>query len=574
VPITVACPSCSRRGTIPDGTTASAVTCPACGTAIRLVSARSDSASAGLASATPQAPISPPALHVRSALSPTSTTPAPQASAAITRLLVVLVGIVIVGCSAVLFALVELLHRGVPSGSQDKATADSIATPAPTETKATTPSVADRAKDSGEPADKTAKSPADRPELSPAPAPRVLTTTEIVDRCDRSVANIQGKASGGTGFLVRRHLLATNAHVIEHDFSEDIEGRFPSAPDTHQGPFKAEIVYEDSARDLAFLRVKADLPALEVAPTYKYVKGEDVLTIGCPGAITGTLQNAVSRGVMSTKVTYEGQPYFQLGMPVNHGNSGGPVFDSRGRVIGVVTLKEIVREAVSYCVPVEDLDLAIRKVESQGADGDQRAESQHRAELAFALLTEAGATYAGVLDVQRVIFENIPDLIMPPRGGDLATFDERVKGKDDLLYATLPGEASIVQQDPQAPAALRKRIDELAKNYSAMKSLFHRPGASLSRYKTKVKQLKAKHLELVESIRGILKIEVPEPYLAALQDDNAEGLVIVIGDGAQVPPGVRPDLRDRFNIAPPPGLRDRSGLPPASPRDSSPKRGH
>src|SRR6202044_2859571 len=147
-------------------------------------------------------------------------------------------------------------------------------------------------------------------------------------------------------------IVATNAHVIEGEFISNLEIRFPSAPAGKQGPLQAELLYEDPKRDLAFLAVATDLPSTEVAPSYSFVKGEDILVIGNPGlGDEVVLENAISRGVMSSKMVIEGKNFLQMSMSINPGNSGGPVFDSSGRVIGVATLKATKAEAVAFCIP-------------------------------------------------------------------------------------------------------------------------------------------------------------------------------------------------------------------------------
>src|SRR5262249_5163379 len=160
-------------------------------------------------------------------------------------------------------------------------------------------------------------------------------------------------------------IVATNSHVIDDEFVSSLEVRFPSAPDGKQGPYPAELLYEDPRRDLAFLKVASDLPAIEVAPSYTFVKGEDVTVIGNPGLGEDVvLENAISRGVMSSKADLDGQHYLQLSIAVNPGNSGGPVFDSAGRVIGVVTLKSTKTEAMAFSIPVEEVRAAMAKVGS------------------------------------------------------------------------------------------------------------------------------------------------------------------------------------------------------------------
>jgi hypothetical protein len=65
---------------------------------------------------------------------------------------------------------------------------------------------------------------------------RVLTTEEIARFYEPSVALIKGKKGSGTGFVARAGIVATNSHVIDGERIKDIEVRFPSAPETKQGP--------------------------------------------------------------------------------------------------------------------------------------------------------------------------------------------------------------------------------------------------------------------------------------------------------------------------------------------------
>ena len=133
------------------------------------------------------------------------------------------------------------------------------------------------------------------------------TTAEIVARCEPSVALIKGHASSGTGFVVKPGVVATNAHVIDGEFISNLEIRFPSAPEGKQGPFPAELLFEDPRRDLAFLGVASDHSAIEIAPSYSFVKGDDVMVIGNPGLGDDVvLENAISRGVMSSKQSSRG----------------------------------------------------------------------------------------------------------------------------------------------------------------------------------------------------------------------------------------------------------------------------
>jgi S1-C subfamily serine protease/HEAT repeat protein len=217
-----------------------------------------------------------------------------------------------------------------------------------------------------EPTDR-AGSPPSKPGERTAATSAPLTTAQIVARVEPSVAVIRGKRSSGTGFLVRPGVLVTNAHVIEGEVTRNLEIAFPSAPEGQRGPAGAELISKDTKRDLAFLKVNTSLPPLEIAEAYRYQKGDDVLVIGNPG-IGGkvVLENAVSRGVMSTRTEIEGQPFYQLGIALNPGNSGGPVVDLAGKVIGVASRKASNLEGTAFSIPVEDLRLAVGKISSQG----------------------------------------------------------------------------------------------------------------------------------------------------------------------------------------------------------------
>ena len=241
------------------------------------------------------------------------------------------------------------------------------------------------------------REPAGRPDPG-----RILSSAEIAAESEPSIAMITGDGSVGTGFLVRPGIIATNSHVIDDEFLSSVRVRFPSAEKALQGPMTAELLYEDTRRDLAFLRVKSSLPPLRIASTYTFRKGEDVTAIGNPGAGGELiLENAISRGLMSTKTSMEGQRYYQLGISVNPGNSGGPVFNSSGEVIGVVTRKSAQQEALAFCIPVEDLNLAIDKVVTFPQNAIDRQQSHHRVILTVKGLGGGGTLYSTAIAFAR-----------------------------------------------------------------------------------------------------------------------------------------------------------------------------
>jgi S1-C subfamily serine protease len=146
-----------------------------------------------------------------------------------------------------------------------------------------------------------------------------------------------GSASG-TGFVVGRNLIVTCNHVIQN--AKRIEIAFDGAKDA----FPLEVVVQDDANDLAVLRVlpneKGTYPVLTAVPmadTSLVRLGQPVFTIGFPlGALLGE-EVKVTDGSVSALSGLKNDPrMLQVSVPVQPGNSGGPLFDEHGSAVGVV----------------------------------------------------------------------------------------------------------------------------------------------------------------------------------------------------------------------------------------------
>ncbi len=404
------------------------------------------------------------------------------------------------------------------------------------------------------------------------PSPPPLTTAQIVARSEQSVALIKGKVSSGTGFLIRAGIIATNAHVIEHEFISELEVRFPSATRDQQGPYKLELLYEDSARDLAFLAVSSSLPPLDVAASYDFMRGEDIIVIGNPGLGDAVvLENAVTKGVMSSKAFIEGHNFHQLGIAINPGNSGGPVFDSAGRVIGVATLKSVSAEAIGFSIPIGDVQAALTKLDSLPAAAIARLASQRRAERAFKLLTLAGALYVFEVDLRRKLLT-------------ISTEERRalhalLTTLEELQFSLLDRQTSDIRGDTALDQTVRRELIELADNYQDLKDL-HQNSLKLahrlrldvtspawrSQYPELIQNRKANHLRLAMDLSRLLKVEIPATLLAFFERRTAAGgppeLLVL------VPTPMQPRFR-REHPAAPPGGAPGPGSPsaPNRPRD-------
>ena len=202
------------------------------------------------------------------------------------------------------------------------------------------------------------------PVLEALPKPKPpdrLTAQMLVAKCAPSVAMIEFENSRGSGFLVDSDLLATNAHVVGNRDNAVVRISFPSAEPKDKGPHNGRVVFLDKDRDLALVSIKSDLPFLKLGNSDLLNKGEDIVVIGSPVLGGGVLVNAISKGVYSTSVVQKGEgTYLHMSLAVNPGNSGGPAFNDRGEVVGMVTAKGVKVEGVALCVPANDLKSAIQ----------------------------------------------------------------------------------------------------------------------------------------------------------------------------------------------------------------------
>ncbi len=153
----------------------------------------------------------------------------------------------------------------------------------------------------------------------------------------------------GSGFVVdaARGLVVTNAHVVG-DATEilvmDHRGRV----------LDARLVGADRGIDLAVVQVPGlDLPAVELGSSWGLRVGEDVFAVGNPYGHG----HSVTRGILSARARSLGRDEFDLFLQtdaaINPGNSGGPLFDARGRVVGVNTAIDGRGESLGFAMPVE-----------------------------------------------------------------------------------------------------------------------------------------------------------------------------------------------------------------------------
>jgi serine protease Do len=239
--------------------------------------------------------------------------------------------------------------------------------------------------------------------VAPAPAPAVGSLPELTTLIKQNGAavvsiSVEGKSSGragglpeglppelerffrglpdmeepesrrtqatGSGFIISADgYIVTNAHVVE-----DAKSVTVGLGDRRE--LSAEIVGVDTLSDIAVLKVKADnLPTVQLGDSSALEVGQWVVAIGAPFGLdhsaTQGIVSALSRSLPDG--TYV--PFIQTDVAVNPGNSGGPLFDLGGRVVGVnsqIYSRSGGYMGISFAIPVNVAKTVVEQLKSKG----------------------------------------------------------------------------------------------------------------------------------------------------------------------------------------------------------------
>ena len=286
----------------------------------------------------------------------------------------------------------------------------------------------------------------------------ILVESEV-----RSFMGTYTQHSIGSGFIVTEDgYIITNAHVVEGAVKITV-----IMYDETQ--YEATLIGEDALSDVAVVKIEAsNLPAVELGNSDELVEGDPVIAIGTPagiefaGTATHGMISAINRDVKITDYygnTTKTMTVIQIDAPINSGNSGGPLFDRFGRVIGMNSLKlGNGFEGMGFSLPINGV-ISIANELMENGEVIERPEGDFvtgKAYLGieFYEVTEAQAKYydipAGVLVYQltpggAALKSGIK------RGDIIIEFNgEKIENSDDLSNAisdVKPGDKVIVRVD-------------------------------------------------------------------------------------------------------------------------------
>ena len=165
--------------------------------------------------------------------------------------------------------------------------------------------------------------------------------------------------SGGTGFLFSsKDYIITNYHVVKGVSS--IEIKFPDGE-----IIKASVQAKDTQNDIAVLKLaqspSTPIPDLKFGDSSKVRPGDKVFTIGYPASSILGKNQKITDGIVSAVTGIGDDPtMFQITVPIQPGNSGGPLFNERGEVIGITTASLSLNAMQSLGAVPQNINYAIK----------------------------------------------------------------------------------------------------------------------------------------------------------------------------------------------------------------------
>jgi serine protease Do len=180
---------------------------------------------------------------------------------------------------------------------------------------------------------------------------------------------VQESTSYGTGFFVSSDgLVLTNKHVV---LEKDAEYRVVTSDNES---YPARVLARDPVYDLALVEIEGDgFPVLELGDSDKLVPGQTVIAIGnALGQFGGSVSTGIISG-LSRIISAYGAGYsdvlsdlIQTDAAINRGNSGGPLLDLNGQVVGVNVAMAKQAQNLGFAIPINQAKRAIRSVRETG----------------------------------------------------------------------------------------------------------------------------------------------------------------------------------------------------------------
>lgn len=179
-------------------------------------------------------------------------------------------------------------------------------------------------------------------------------TIDMYRNISTSNATSSEKSSGTGFFLNKDGYIITNYHVVENAIDGNI--KVTNINGYNNKSFSVEVLVTDKQNDLAILRITDSAFSLlsDIPYTFKFNTssiGEDCFVLGYPLISSMGKDIKLTNGIISSRTGYDGNvAQYQISAPVQAGNSGAPLFDKDGNIIGVIQAKHSFAENAGYAI--------------------------------------------------------------------------------------------------------------------------------------------------------------------------------------------------------------------------------
>jgi serine protease Do len=288
------------------------------------------------------------------------------------------------------------------------------------------------------------------------PAVVAITSTEIVSRPQRNFhgspfdfffpdprrqpspeddeGNQRRQISGGTGFIISEDgYILTNHHVIEG--ASKVEVVVGQTLDDPGQRYEAEIVGRDEPTDIALLKIKADqkLPTIRLGDSDKIRIGDWAIAIGNPFQFSNSLTVGVisgrGRALGISTATSSFENFIQTDAAINQGNSGGPLLNINGEVVGINTAIRPMAQNLGFATPINVAKRILPQLKGKGYV------SRGFIGISITDLTPEEAKAFGVPDVRGVLVQQ-PTAGMPADKAGIKAGDIIVQVDDRVVRRT------------------------------------------------------------------------------------------------------------------------------------------
>lgn len=188
---------------------------------------------------------------------------------------------------------------------------------------------------------------------------------KAIQSINKNSKNSEHMQFGATGFMLTKDgYVVTNFHVVNGADSIHLQNNKGQT-------YKAEVIHTDKEKDLAILYIndKTFESDKSVPYTFKKLKsdiGEDIFTLGFPRD-----EAVYGQGYLSSYTGYGGDTIaYQISIPVNPGNSGGPVLDNQGNVVGIISGKQKGIDGAAFAIKTKELIQTLNRIPAESLKGN------------------------------------------------------------------------------------------------------------------------------------------------------------------------------------------------------------